>query len=116
MTLRLNSDAVAFAERMIGEGDYRINTVWREAQPSAQAARAFAREHGPDACRQWYLAEDTDCPPGAPERYQLPIGDFKSVHRSGLIAARDSAAKQQQHEIEDAADELLFFFDRISAC
>ncbi|MFO7320599.1 MAG: hypothetical protein DIU68_002625 [Chloroflexota bacterium] len=116
MTLRLNREAVAFAEQMIGDGNYRINTIWREAQPSPQAVETFVRQHGLDGLRRWYLAEDPDAPEDAPERYQFPIGDFKSVHRSGLIAARDRAASQQQDSIAEAADELLFFFDRISAC
>ena len=116
MSLRVNPEAVAFAEEKIGDGHYRISTLWREAQPSEQAKAQFLADHGYEEYARWFLAEDTAQPEGSPARLQLPIGDFKSVHRNGLVAARDRANKEQLDDVAEAADELLFFFDRISAC
>lgn len=115
MALELNAAGAAFAEKMIEDGHYRINTMWREAQPSARA-QADLLARGWDEAARWYLAIDPAAPEGSPSRLQYPLGDFKSVHRSGLIAARDAAQKQGDTTIADAAEELLFLFDRISAC
>ena len=115
MALELNAAGVVFAEKMIEDGNYRINTMWRESQPS-ERAQADLLARGWDEASKWYLAMDPDTPEGSPQRLRYPVGDFKNIHRSGLIAARDAARKQGDDTIGDAAEELLFLFDRISAC
>lgn len=115
MALELNPVAYAFAEKMIEDGHYRISTMWRESSPSDKK-RAALLAQGWDDASKWYLGVDPAAPEGTQERLRYPVGDFKSVHRSGLIAARDAALKDGDTAISDAADELLFLFDRISAC
>lgn len=115
MALELNKDSYAFAEKMIEDGNYRINTMWRESHPSERAqAELLAR--GWDEARKWYLGVDPSAPEDSQDRLRFPVGDFKNIHRSGLIAARDQAVKDGDTAIGEAADELLFLFDRISAC
>ncbi len=116
MAIKVNPAGVEFAEQRIGEGDYRISTVWRQAQPSPTAAARFLDENGIDEYARWHLAVETDEPRTSPAHYTFPIGDFRSVHRSGLIAAQQDAAKHGYEDVEEAANELIFFFDRISAC
>lgn len=115
MALELNADAVVFAEKMIEDGNYRINTMWRESHPS-ERAQADLLARGWDEARKWYLGIDPSAPEGSQARLRYPVGDFKSIHRSGLIAARDKAEQQGETDIVEAAEELLFLFDRISAC
>lgn len=115
MALQLNADAVVFAEKMIEDGNYRINTMWRESQPS-EKARADLMARGWGEANKWYLGIDPTAPEGSQARLRLPVGDFNNIHRSGLIAARDEAQRQGDDAISEAADELLFLFDRISAC
>lgn len=115
MTVKVNDAGVEFAEQLLEDGNYRINTVWREAQPSDTKAQGYFEQHGADEYARWFLGVNPDeSDPKA--RYVLPIGDFKSVHRSALNIAKQRAEKEQNVAIQDAADELIAFFDRISAC
>ncbi len=45
------------------------------------------------------------------DRYGFPYGDFRRVHRSGLIAAKQRAAQNDYADIEQAADALLSLLD-----
>jgi hypothetical protein len=45
------------------------------------------------------------------ERFGFPCGDFRRVHRSGLIAAKQRAAQNNYADIERAADALLTLLD-----
>jgi hypothetical protein len=114
--MKINPVAVEKAKTLIDEGKFRINTPWRQVRPSADAEDKYLRQHGTEEYAQWYLALDTDAPEGSKTRYQYPIGDFNALHRSGLVAAKDQAAKYHQHDIEEAADDILFIFDRLTAC
>ncbi len=114
--MQLNAEAVKKANALIDEGKFRISTPWRQVQPSSEAETKYAEKNGWQAYGQWYLAINPDAPEGSKERYLLPFGDFNSIHRSGLMAARQEAEKAHNSEIEQAADDLLFIFDRLNAC
>jgi hypothetical protein len=116
MTVVLNNEAYQQAEGLIEQGQYRINSMWRDAQPRPEAIERFQQANGAAGLGLWYLAEDTSQPEDSPTRYRYPVGDFKSVHRSGLLAAKNQAEKEGQTDVVNAVDELLFLFDRISAC
>jgi hypothetical protein len=45
-------------------------------------------------------------------RYGFVYGDFRRLHRMGLIACHCRAAEWRHKEIELAAHELLRYFDR----
>ena len=47
-------------------------------------------------------------------RYGFVCGDFRRVHRSGLIACQYRAAEWRHKEIELAAHELLQLLDKTS--
>lgn len=114
MTMKVNQEALEKAKQLIDEGKFRINTPWRDVQPSPTALNKYLSQHGPDAYRQWFLAIDPDAPES--ERYMLPFGDFNSVHRSGVVAAKQRAEQQHAPDVEAAADEILDLFDRLNAC
>ena len=48
-------------------------------------------------------------------RYAFVYGDFRRLHRMGLIACHYRAAEWRHKEIELAAHELLQYLDRKSA-
>jgi len=48
---------------------------------------------------------------GAKARYACVYGDFRRVHRMGLIACSYRAAESRHKEIELTADELLQYLD-----
>lgn len=85
-------------------------------QPSAESASQYLHQQGAEEYARWFLAVDPGAPEDSPARYQWPIGDFKSLHRSGLVAARDQAYKHGAPDIAEAADDVLFIFDRLTAC
>ena len=64
---------------------------------------------------QWHLGIDKSKGEDTKGRYHFPYGDFKTVHRDGLIAAKERAAQQGYADIEKAADELLQALEKKSA-
>ena len=60
----------------------------------------------------WQLGQDASRGADTKGRYKFPYGDFKTVHRDGLIAAKERAAQQGYGDIEKAADELLTLLEK----
>lgn len=116
MAMHVNRAAVEHAKTLIEDGQYAINTVWSRNAPQADAENRYLETNGIEAFGRWYLAIDTDADADAGSAHQFPYGDFKRVHRSGVIAARQRAAQNGYHDVANAADELLDLFDRMNAC
>ncbi|MBK8020504.1 MAG: hypothetical protein IPK19_03505 [Chloroflexi bacterium] len=116
MQVKVNPTAVEHALQLIGEGKYRINSVWRDNRPTPEALARFAATHGVDEASRWYLGENLDAPAGSPERFVYPIGDFSNVHETGIRAARERAAVDGQDDLADAAESVLELFYRMNAC
>jgi len=114
--MKVNHEAIEKAKQLIDEGKFRINTPWRDAQPSVTAEDRYIDQHGWQEYGQWFLALDPDTHEATKDHYQFPFGDFNAVHRTGLVAAKKRAAQHQQAEVEAAADDLLDLFDRLNAC
>lgn len=112
----LNTNAVQHADHLIETGSYAINTVWTRNQPNEVAVQAFLQANGVDELRRWFLAEDTSQPENSPAHYLYPIGDFKRLHVSGVIAARRAAALAEQETIADAAESILDLIAKLNAC
>jgi hypothetical protein len=108
--MQINHVAVEHARQQVYEGNYRISSNWRESQPSPAKAQSYLQQHGSEQYQQWYLAID-----GA-DQYVLPTGDFDAVHRSALMVAKDRAVQTGNTELEAAIDDILFLFDRLTAC
>ena len=47
-------------------------------------------------------------------RYAFVYGDFRRVHRSGLLACQYRAAEWKHREVEQAAHDLLQYLDKRS--
>ncbi len=118
MTIKLNPEAVQYSLQLIGEGKYRINSIWRDNQPTPKASANYMAAHGFNELSKWYLATNTnaDVPDGTPETLVFPVGDFANVHQTGLLAAKDRAALDGQEDIVASIDEILELFDRMNAC
>lgn len=116
MNVKVNPEAVAFARQMVGDGNYRINSIWGDNKPSADAVAAFAKANGDAAAERWHLAFDLDAPEGSPERLLYPIGDFRNVHESAMRSVKQRAENAGQTELADTAEEVLDMFYRVNAC
>ncbi len=107
MPVQLNPAARDHARDLIDADQYVKDSDWSEAQPSAEDENDFLDRHGWDEYAQWHLAVDTDENEQTKGRYKFPVGDFRRVHRSGLVAAKQRAAEWDYADVEDAADALL---------
>jgi hypothetical protein len=108
MSISLNKAAVTFAKNLIKDGKIKNDEGhWGQHNPDAKAENAFLQKHEIEEYAQWHLGEDKSLGEDTKGRYKFPYGDFKTVHRDGLIAAKERAAQQGYQDVEKAADELL---------
>jgi hypothetical protein len=116
MSLKVNETGLAQALTLMKQAQFRLNTIWDANRPSPEVEDNYINQHGMDAYAAWHLAIDTAAPDGSKARYQLPYGDFKSVHHTGVRRISQHAQRDGQTELVDAAEEILDLFDRYNAC
>jgi hypothetical protein len=107
----LNERAVARARRMIDARQYVLDSDWGEAQPKADDENAFLKSHSWDEYAEWHLGLTDGATDETKARYAFVYGDFRRVHRTGLIACVYRAAEWRHKKIELAAHELLQYLD-----
>jgi hypothetical protein len=113
MSIALNPAAVVAAKRFIQEGKIKNDEGhWGQHNPKADAENKFLDQHAIAEYGQWHLGLDLSKGEETKGRYHFPYGDFKTVHRDGLIAAKERAAQQGYQDIEKAADELLQLLEK----
>jgi hypothetical protein len=111
----LNERAVAHARRLIDSRQYVLDSNWGETQPTAADENAFLESHSWDEFEQWHLALTEGARDETKARYGFVYGDFRRLHRTGLIACHYRAAEWRHKEIELAAHELLQLLDESTA-
>jgi hypothetical protein len=106
--LKLNDNAFAFAAQLIRKGRVVIDRkgAWAKDRPSPEAENAFIRLNGFGEYAKWHLAIDKRFPENTKRRYKFPYGDFKNVHRCGVLAVQSRANEHGYAEIENAAAKL----------
>jgi hypothetical protein len=114
-TYTVNRSAVARAKRLIEARQYVLDSDWGEIQPRAAQQNAFLASHSWDEYADWHLGLTDGAPDEIKARYAFVYGDFRRVHRTGLIACHYRAAEWRHKEIELAAHELLQILDRRAA-
>ena len=107
----VNPPAVAHAKRLIDARQYVLRSEWGEVQPSAADENAFLEAHGWDDYAAWHLGLTEGAADETKARYGFVYGDFRRIHRMGLVACQYRAAEWQHKEIELAAHELLQHLD-----
>ena len=111
----VNVDAVARARQLIDGHQYVLDSVWGDAQPTAEDENAFLEKHSWKDYAAWHLGLTDDASDDTKARYAFVYGDFRRVHRMGLIACQYRAAEWRHKEIELAAHDLLQHLDKVSA-
>lgn len=111
----INKRAVARARRLIDGRQYVLDSVWGDAQPSAATENTFLESHSWAEYGEWHLGLTDDASEETKARYGFGYGDFRRVHRSGLLACQYRAAEWRHTDIELAAHELLQLLDKKSA-
>jgi hypothetical protein len=110
----LNEAAVAKAQRLIDARQYVLDSEWGDVQPRAEQENAFIAKHGWEAYAEWHLGLTEGANDETKARYAFVYGDFRRVHRSGLIACVYRAAEWRHKAVELAAHDLLQRLDTLS--
>jgi hypothetical protein len=111
----VNDRAVDRARRLIDARQYVLESDWGTVQPRADAENAFLASHSWDEYAEWHLGLTDGAKEQTKARYAFVYGDFRRIHRMGLIACLYRAAEWRHKEIELAAHELLQHLDATSA-
>ena len=108
-TIKLNESGFAYAEMLIEKGQFVLDKKndWRDHHPTAQQANNFIRTRGFPDYAKWHLGIDAAHGQNTKARYKFPFGDFKALHRCGLLAVKARAHEYGYADIEAAADQLL---------
>ena len=84
-------------------------------QPRADDENTFLESHSWEEYAAWHLGLTDGANDETKARYAFGYGDFRRVHRTGLIACVYRAAEWRHKDVELAAHELLQHLDRTSA-
>jgi hypothetical protein len=108
----VNPRAFDHAVRLIDARQYVLRSDWGERQPRAADQNRYLKNHDWDDYAQWHLGLTEGATDETKARYAFAIGDFKRIHRAGIIAAHFRAAEWRHKDVELAAHELLQHLDK----
>lgn len=103
----LNPAAVKRCEELIDKRRYVLESDWGERQPDAEAQNAFLDKHSWEEYGAWHLGLTVGANDATKARHAFVYGDFRRVHRSGLIACVYRASEWRHKAVELAAHDLL---------
>ena len=103
----VNPDGVAWAEHLIDSGQYVLDSDWGQVQPRASQQNDYLESHSWADYARWHLGLTEGAKDETKARYAFVFGDFRRVHRMGIIACQYRAAEWRHKDIELAAHELL---------
>ena len=108
-SITLNRAALLNAYELISEGRVMVDKkgAWQQDKPSAAQKNEFVRLRGFEEYGKWHLGIDGRKKIGSKAHYKFPFGDFKALHRCGLLAVKARAHEYGYADIEAAADQLL---------
>jgi hypothetical protein len=113
MGIELNRPALRHARALVREGrvvrDERDD--WSEAAPDADAENVFIESAGWTEYGHWHLGVDRDADRETKAAWSFPFGDFRAVHRSGVIAGESRAGQYGHDQIRDELRRLLELID-----
>jgi hypothetical protein len=111
----VNPDAIAHARALIDAHQYVVSSDWGEVQPRADDQNAFLDRHPWSEYAAWHLGLTVGATDETKARYAFVYGDFRRVHRTGLIACVYRASEWEHKEVELAAHDLLQHLDAVRA-
>src|SRR6476620_4699125 len=99
-TYAVNKAAVAHIADLIDKRQYVLDSDWGQVQPRAEQQNAYLDNHSWEEYAGWYLGLTEGATDETKARYAFGVGDFRRVHRSGLIAAVYRASEWWHKDIE----------------
>jgi hypothetical protein len=103
----VNPAGLEHAMQLIDARQYVLDSQWGEVQPKAAQENAYLEKHSWDEYAGWFLGLTEGAKDGTKARCAFVFGDFRRIHRSGIIACHYRAAEWRHKEIELAAHDLL---------
>ena len=113
-TYEVNPAGVDRCRELIEKRQYVLDSDWGDVQPNAAAQNAFLENHDWDDYAAWHLGLTEGANDHTKARYAFVHGDFRRVHRSGLIACVYRASEWRHKRVELAAHELLQRLDEVA--
>ena len=107
----VNDRAAARARRLIEARQYVLDSDWGEVQPRAEDENRYLESHSWDEYGEWFLGLTDGANEETKARHAFVFGDFRRIHRSGIIACHYRAAEWRHKEVELAAHDLLQLLD-----
>ena len=111
----VNPLGVEHARELIDARRYVLESDWGRVQPRAAEENAYLEKHSWAEYGAWHLALTEGANEETKARYAFVYGDFRRVHRMGIIACHYRAAEWGHKEIELAAHDLLQLLDSTRA-
>ena len=110
----VNRAGVAKARALIDGHQYRLRSEWADAQPSAADQNAFLKNNSWKDYGAWHLGVTEGKSDETKARYAFVFGDFRRLHRMGLIACYYRAAEWGHRDVMVAAHKLLLHLDDVA--
>ena len=113
MAVKLRRSSYEYAQQLVRDGRYVADgrDDWSEHQPTTRQENEFIEREGWTEFSHWHLGIDRSQNEETKEAYSFPFGDFRRVHRSGVISAESRAGQYDHYEIRDALKALLELID-----
>ena len=111
-TYAVNEAGIAHARKLIDSRQYVLDSDWGDAQPKAADENRYLENHSWEQYGEWFLGLTEGANEETKARYAFVCGDFRRVHRSGLIACVYRAAEWRHKAVERAAYDLLQHLDK----
>ena len=108
----VNKAGIDRARELIKARQYVLDSDWGAVQPDADAENRYLTKHSWDEYAAWHLGLTDGANDGTKARYAFVFGDFRRIHRSGIIACHFRAAEWRHKAVELAAHDLLQELDR----
>ena len=103
----VNKAAVTKCRELIDTRQYVLESEWQAAQPRADDQNDFLERHGWDEYAAWHLGLTNGAADETKARHAFVYGDFRRVHRTGLITCVYRASEWRHKAVELAAHDLL---------
>jgi hypothetical protein len=110
----VNEAGLAFARELITKRQYVLDSEWGAVQPKAADETAYLDRNGWEKYERWFLGLTDGANDQTKARYAFVFGDFRRIHRSGIIACHYRAAEWRHKQIELAAHDLLQLIDEVA--
>ena len=111
----VNDAGVARARELIDKRQYVLDSEWGDVPAQRATRRTNTSSITPwEEYAAWHLGLTEGANEETKARYAFVYGDFRRIHRSGLIACVYRAAEWRHKGVELAAHDLLQHLDQVS--